>query len=275
MQLLIRDNQHHFSILETQSAIVAPLHIAPPRLGRPSAAAAASLATHNATSSVPASPIPALPLDVLLLITGCLPPPALSTLTTVSREYSAAFSHNAQWRQLSHSLGWYQNRPLERVQWRAFVLGRQSTLTRASTLWWQMRGRMSALNRATLCEPLLLSDLMTCERSLGAVLPASLRASLLVHDGQSDNVPVSQGLVDGCRLLSCREIASGGLLDASETAGASGRLVCVTSVSGVNSVLVSVVDGSVYLSVGRSGVLVRQCADWLHFLARLFTLPAD
>ena len=270
MQLLIRDNQHHFSLIETQPTTVAPLHISLPRITHSSSSAIAP--TLLTASSSLTSPVSSLPLDALLLITSFLQPPALSTLTAVSRDYYAAFIHNAHWRQLSQTLGWYQNRPLERVQWRSFVLSRQSTLARASFLWWQLKGRLSILSRATLCEPLALTDLMAHERSLGALLPPSLRASLLVHDGQSETVPVGHGLVDGCRLLSCREIVSGGVMDASETAGGSGRLVCVTSVSGVNCVLVSVVDGSVWLSVGRSGVLVWQCDDWLHFLARLFSL---
>ena len=250
MQLLIRDKQHHFSLIETDSTISAPLHITLSRTTHPSAAAA--LTVNLATSlPVPTSAIPALPLDVLLLVTSFLPPAVLSALTTLSRDYCLSFVHSAHWRQLSHSLGWYQNRPLERVQWRSFVLTRHSTLTSAAFLWWQLKGRMSVMVRAALCEPLSLPDLMACERSLGALLPPALRASLLVHDGQSDNVPVAQGLVDGCRLLSCREIVGGGVVDATETAGSSGRMVCVTSVSGVNCVLVSVVDGSVWLSVGR------------------------
>jgi len=211
---------------------------------------------------------------VLLVITSLTPPATLSTLPAVSRELNAAFTHLAHWRQLSHSLGWHQNRPLERVQWRLFVLTRQSSLTSASQLWWRLKGRMSPFARSTLCEPLPLDALLTCERSLGALLPASLRASLLIHDGQVDSLPVNHGLIDGCRLLSGREVASGGVVDASGLASASGRLVCVTSESGVNSVLVSVADGSVWLRVGSSGVLVRQSDDWLDFLARFFSLSA-
>ena len=271
MQLLIRDSQHHFSLIEADSTTAAPLHITLPHTTRASAVTALHANPATASST---SPLPSLPLDILLLITSHLPPPSLSTLTAVSRAHYATFVHNAYWRQLSHSLGWYQNRPLERVQWRSFFLTRHSTLTSAALLWWQLKGRMSVMIRATLCEPLPLADLLAHERSLGVLLPPSLRASLLVHDGQIESVPVSQGLVDGCRLLSCREIASGGVVDAREAAGDSGRLVCVTSVSGVNCVLVSVVDGSVWLSVGRSGVLVRQCDNWLHFLARLFSLSA-
>ena len=268
MQLLIRDNQHHFSILHTEPTTPAPLHITLPHPRPPSTPS--TLPT--TASTAPTSPVPSLPLDALLLITSFLPPPTLSTLTTVSRDYHTAFTHNAHWRQLSHALGWYQNRPLERVQWRSFVLTRHSTLARASFLWWQLHGRLSALNRASLGEPLPLADLMRHERALGALLPPSLRASLLLHDGQSESVPVNHGLVDGSRMLSCAEVVEGGVVDACESIGACGRLVCVTSVSGVNSVYVSVVDGSVWLSVGRSGVLVRQCDDWLQFLARFFSL---
>ena len=274
MLLLIRDSQHHFSILETQATAAAPLHITQPCATRSSQQTAALYTPPTPPGSCPASPIPALPLDVLLLITSLAPFSTLSALTAVNHEFNSAFSHAAHWRQLSHTLGWQQNRPLERVPWRPFVLTRHSSLTSASLLWWQLRGKMSGYGQATLREPLPLADLLTCERALGALLPPSLRASLLVHDGQTDNLPVNQGLIDGCRLLSGREIAGGGVVEASDMAGGSGRLVGVTSESGVNCVLVSVVDGSVWLRVGSSGVLVWQCDDWLQFLDRFFRLSA-
>ena len=263
--LLVRDHDHHLHILpydDDSSSLLQPLHIALPhhrtqQTKRPSPPT--STATHSLFS---------LPLDTLLIISSFLPPPALSTLITLSPSSHLTFRHPLLWRQLASSLSYLPSPHPPLPRWRPFTLSHHSALTRAQSTLTNIRHRLGDYRTWQLRGGLGQRGVVECEVRLGVRLPEEMRGWMVACDGEESTVPVGFGSVEGCRLLSGEEMVREGRVE-----GMGEDWVAVTEWAGINRVFLNVRDGGVWMMTGRSGCMTHVAQDWLSFLAHLFPPP--
>lgn len=210
------------------------------------------------------------PVDSWLIILSFLPASALSDLTAVSRSCKRFFTDELMWQEAAKSLGWVQNIPLENISYRMFCLRRQTAQSKAARVWYDVKGLISSIQRASLQSGVSDTGLMRCEQTLECCLPESIRASLREVNGQANSVAPGHGLVDGCRLLSTREVVHQKQVFFSDTA-----FIPLTDESGARRICINMIDGLIYLVAGRSMTAFHKADDWLEFLHRLARPDVD